>query len=204
MTIWFTSDTHFGHKMMAARRGFTEFADDSLPDVKAHDEAIISNWNRLVKPDDLVWILGDVGMSNQTTTLTQVANLNGRKQLITGNHDPVWPGHRDSRKYQHTWFQVFESVQAFAKIRLGDQMVLLSHFPYEGDHTENDRATQFRLRDEGLPLIHGHLHCEETITGSHSIHVGLDAWQLAPVRESTIMGLLRNMIKPGMLRHHVV
>jgi|SRR5277367_512192 len=191
MAMWFTSDTHFGHKMMAERRGFIGFTPGSLPDVKAHDEAIIANWNRLIKSDDLVWHLGDVGLGNESHTLAQVSRLNGRKQLITGNHDPVWPGHCNSRKHQRAWLEVFESVQAFAKIRLGDQMILLSHFPYEGDHTEHDRATQFRLRDEKLPLLHGHLHSTEVDTGSHSIHVGLDAWQLTPVRESTIMKLLQ-------------
>ena len=193
--VWFSSDTHFLHAMVARLRGFTSSEE--------HDEAVIANWNHLVRPDDLVWHLGDVGLGNETCMLEQAERLNGRKQLITGNHDPCWPGHRDSRKHQRRWLEVFESVQAFAKIRLDGRTVLLSHFPYEGDHTTEDRATQFRLRDEGEWLIHGHTHLQNrlgphprylTIMGAtdgegitsprgREVHAGLDAWDLRPVSE---------------------
>jgi len=36
--------------------------------------------------------------------------------------------------------------------------VLLSHFPYGGDSHDEDRYAQFRLRGEGIPLLHGHVH----------------------------------------------
>ncbi len=202
--IWFTSDTHFLHGMVAGLRGFASSEE--------HDEEIIGQWNRLVRPDDLVWHLGDVGLGNETRVLEQAARLNGRKQLITGNHDACWPGHRDSRKHQRKWLEVFESVQQFAKIRLDGETVLLSHFPYEGDHTDEDRASQFRLRDEGMWLLHGHTHMknkqpqhmhffwsaslDETgqLTGDplprgREIHVGLDAWDLSPVSENALSAI---------------
>jgi calcineurin-like phosphoesterase family protein len=179
--VWFSSDTHFLHAMVAGLRGFTSSAE--------HDETVI----------------------NETRVLEQAARLNGRKQLVTGNHDPCWPGHRDSRKRQRRWLDVFESVQAFAKIRLGGGTVLLSHFPYEGDHTTEERATQFRLRDEGEWLIHGHTHLQNrlglnprylTIMGAtdgegitsprgREVHAGLDAWNLAPVGEAAILAVIR-------------
>jgi calcineurin-like phosphoesterase family protein len=202
--VWFSSDTHFLHAMVAGLRGFTGSAE--------HDETVIDRWNKLVRPDDLVWHLGDVGLGNETRVLEQAARLNGRKQLITGNHDPCWPGRRDSRKRQRYWLDVFESVQAFAKTRIGGQSVLLSHFPYEGDHTGLDRATQFRLRDEGEWLIHGHTHLQNRLgpnpryltlmdpaTGGpgasrplgREVHAGLDAWDLRPVSEAAILGVIR-------------
>jgi calcineurin-like phosphoesterase family protein len=101
-TVWFSSDTHFLHAMVAGLRGFTSSAE--------HDEAVIYRWNQTVRPDDLVWHLGDVGLGNETRVLEQAARLNGRKQLVSGNHDPCWPGHRDSRKRQRYWLDVFESV----------------------------------------------------------------------------------------------
>ena len=103
-------------------------------------------------------------------------------------------------------------MQAFAKIRLGDRTVLLSHFPYEGDHTTEERATQFRLRDEGLWLVHGHTHLTNRLgpnpryltimdaaTGGpgkpdprgREVHAGLDAWDLRPVSEAAILGVIR-------------
>lgn len=201
--VWFSSDTHFLHTMVASLRGFGSSEE--------HDEAIITNWNRLVHPDDLVWHLGDVGLGNEGKVLETAARLNGRKHLVTGNHDACWPGHRTSRNRQRRWLEVFESAQAFAKIRLDGRTVLLSHFPYEGDHTGEDRATQFRLRDEGEWLIHGHTHLKNKI-GPHlrflsvvsasgpfgmpqprgrEVHAGLDAWDLKPVSEAGILAVIR-------------
>jgi calcineurin-like phosphoesterase family protein len=184
MSDWFSSDTHFLHKLVAGLRGFTTVNDngETVPDPVRHDEAIIRNWNRLVKPDDTAWLLGDVGLGNEDRILAQAARLNGRKQLIAGNHDRVHPGNPGAHLHQKKWLEVFKSVQAFARVRVGDQVVLLSHFPYDGDHTEHDRATQFRLRDEGVWLLHGHTHSAERYEWpDKSIHVGLDAWELKPV-----------------------
>ena len=146
--IWFTSDTHFRHAMVAQIRGFSS--------AEEHDEAVIGRWNEAVKAADTVWHLGDVGM--RSGFLPLVGRLNGTIHLIAGNHDAAWPGHRDAYKHQREWLEHFASVQAFARRKIGGHQVLLSHFPYEGDHTAEDRCGQYRLRDEGLWLLHGHTH----------------------------------------------
>jgi calcineurin-like phosphoesterase family protein len=190
--VWFTSDTHFFHKKVAELRGF--------PDTDMHDRVIIESWNSVVQPQDIVWHLGDVTVGGHGDDfLEAVRQLNGHKHLVTGNHDAVWPAHKDARKHQRKWMTVFESVQAFAKTRIEGETVLLSHFPYSGDHTEVDRDTQFRLRDEGAWLLHGHLHSPERATSNHSVHVGLDAWDLKPVNSRDI-GYLMKRPEQGELR----
>ncbi len=196
--VFFTSDTHFLHEMVAGLRGFAA--------TEEHDEAVIVNWNRAVRPDDLVWHLGDVGIGNETRILEQAARLNGRKQLITGNHDSCWPGNRGARSRQRRWMEVFESVQAFARIRIDGRPVLLSHFPYSGDHTAFDRHSQYRLKDRGFWLLHGHTHGRETlgpfalpivtfgaepIYQGRQLHVGVDAWGLHPVSEAAALEQIR-------------
>jgi calcineurin-like phosphoesterase family protein len=183
---WYTSDLHIHHRLMCSTRGF-ESVDD-------HDRAVISRWNKTVAPDDTVWVLGDVGMGNSESFLYVTLELNGTKHLISGNHDEVWPGHRDSHKHYDRWLQVFASVQPFARRRIGGHEVLLSHFPYSGDHTDEDRFGQYRLRDEGRWLIHGHTHGSERLHG-RQIHVGLDAWDLTPVNEGTITQMILNEAK---------
>lgn len=174
---WFTSDTHFRHAMVAELRGFATAGE--------HDEAIIANWNDWVDPGDTVWHLGDVGMSRGFLPL--VDRLHGTIHLITGNHDAVWPGHRDSHKRQREWLGHFASVQAFARRKIAGRHVLLSHFPYEGDHTAEDRHEQYRLRDEGLWLLHGHTHWQHIQWhDGRQVHVGLDAWDLRPLALSDL------------------
>jgi len=183
--VYFTSDTHFLHKMVAELRGFTGPAE--------HDDLIVKRWNETVRPGDLVWHLGDVGLGNETRILEQAARLNGRKQLITGNHDSCWPGNRGARSRQRRWLEVFESVQAFARIRIDGRPVLLSHFPYlgAGDHTAEERGTQYRLPDEGLWLIHGHTHQPAQVDGHRSLHAGTDAWDLRPASEGEVLQRIR-------------
>ena len=186
MTVWFTSDTHFTHKFVAGTRGFSDPAE--------HDEHVIQNINALVKADDILWILGDLGVGNEAAILAQAARLNGRRQFIAGNHDPVHPAHRNSRRHQRKWLEVFESVQAFAKVSVCGTDFLLSHFPYDGDHGDReDRYTQYRLRDEGMPLLHGHLHTRKALTDlvKKVVHVGWDSWD-APVKDTQIQEILED------------
>lgn len=179
---FWTSDTHFGHKMMAERRGFANVHD--------HDAAIINNVNAIVGPRDIVWHLGDVGLGSGTYIFECMRQLNGTWHLITGNHDAPWPGHRRSHSSQRKWLDIFASVQAFGRVQIGNHELLMSHFPYEAAHTEEPRAQQYRLRDKGEWLLAGHTHSESRWHGPKQIHVGLDAWDLKPVSEEQILELL--------------
>jgi calcineurin-like phosphoesterase family protein len=183
--VWFTSDTHFCHARVAELRGFASVAD--------HDESLIASWNATVKPGDVVWHLGDVGMGHESDVLAKVWRLNGVKHLVAGNHDPCWPRTRDARRHQRKWLDAFESVQAYAKVRFGPRTILLSHFPYDGDHTFEERHVQYRLRNEGEWLAHGHTHAAEQTDGPRSVHVGLDAWGLRPASRAEILALMTTM-----------
>lgn len=169
---WFTADTHFRHGRVAELRGFASREE--------HDAEVIARWNKTVGPEDQVWLLGDVGMGEPHEYLPLVGQLNGVIHLIAGNHDPVWPGHQKAHTHQRSWLQHFASVQAFARRRLNGRDVLLSHFPYSGDHTAETRYPDYRLRDMGKPLIHGHVHGEWKVNG-RQVNVGLEMWDMRPV-----------------------
>lgn len=78
MSVFFIGCLHFGHKWMATHRGFQ--------DEFYHDEHIISEWNKVIKKKDLVWILGDITMEDKKPYV-QLNRLNGRKKVVLGNHD---------------------------------------------------------------------------------------------------------------------
>jgi calcineurin-like phosphoesterase family protein len=180
MAVWFTSDLHLGHRLVANLRGFESAAD--------HDAAIVNAWDRMVRKDDDVWVLGDLCASAPHHALDLLASMQGRKHLVSGNHDRCHPMHRDAHNWQRRYLEVFASVQPFARRKVGGQDVLLSHFPYERDR-EEPRYMQYRLRDHGGWLLHGHLHTEDRGVG-REIHVGVDAWGLAPVRLEDVTALM--------------
>lgn len=177
VNVWFTSDLHLSHAKVAEVRGYESVHD--------HDAEVFATWREQVQPDDAVWVLGDLTVGNPRQPLAELSYLPGRKHLIAGNHDQVHAVSRRSHAWFHTYLETFGSVQAFARRRvnpahLGQRVeVLLSHFPYRGDHGP-DRYTQYRLRDEGVPILHGHTHAEGVLTWTHrgtpQVHVGWDAW----------------------------
>jgi len=179
--IWYTSDLHVGHARVAELRGFATIGE--------HDQRIAAEWAARVGKRDHVWVLGDLALSDVDRALRIVRGLPGIKHFVTGNHDPCFPMHRGAHKQQRRFLETFESVQAFARRRIRGHEVLLSHFPYDTDHTEEIRYSQYRLRDEGRWLVHGHTHGKERRHG-YQIHVGLDAWDLRPVHESEVADLI--------------
>jgi calcineurin-like phosphoesterase family protein len=181
-TIFYTSDTHFGHLLVARLRGFGE-------DVNAHDRELVARWNAAVGPDDHVWHLGDVTLGPLDKVDHVVEQLHGTIHLVLGNHDRPWPGHRNAQKHQRQWLTRFASLQPFARRKIAGRQTLMCHFPYRGDHTADQRYTQYRLPDEGLPLLHGHVHEAWRRRGSQ-INVGVDVWDLTPVPEHALHDLL--------------
>lgn len=155
--------------------------------------ALVANWNSVVRPDDLVWVLGDFDMHGKDASLAFAAQLSGTKVLVSGNHDACWAGARDAWRMRERYLEAgFAAVLDFAVTVLPPhrpgghgKRVLLSHFPYEGDSHDSDRYSQQRLRDEGLPLLHGHVHESfrerRSKRGTWGINVGVDVWDYRPV-----------------------
>lgn len=189
MTTWFTSDTHFGHK------NILKYCPERLKyctDVSHMDRAIIDKWNNRIKPDDIVWHLGDVCFSGDEHIQSILNELNGRKRLIIGNHD--------NRRTWSKWQSLgFEFVLNAAQIKIDGQNCWLSHYPYSEGFWKvlfkrfhyDDRYINRKLKNDGCWLLHGHIH-DTWRTKDKMINVGVDAWEGNPVSESTIMKLMRD------------
>lgn len=209
MSVFFTSDQHIGHILVAILRWNATYpeaplARDNLTDedrrtvVAWHDEMLAKNWDAVVTPTDQVWVLGDIsvgGRAREKAALEWVDARPGEKHLVAGNHDSCHPCHRESHKDQKRYLEVFDSVQSAARRRFSFDSkkvdVVLSHFPYYADRGDGPpREMQWRLRDEGAYLLHGHVHSNVKFAG-REIHVGLDAWDFAPVPLEAIAAYIK-------------
>lgn len=89
---WFTSDTHFGH------RPIIKYCNRPFESSTDMDIEMIERWNAVVRPNDTIYHLGDFTMHKTKDIVDEIlAALNGKKILITGNHDsnfvknhPAW------------------------------------------------------------------------------------------------------------------
>lgn len=161
--IWFTSDTHFGHdrEFLWGPRGFKSTAE--------HDEVIISNWNSIVKLDDIVYHLGDVMLGDLDYGMNCLSQLNGQIKIIRGNHctDRRW-----------ITYQTLPNVELLGYadlIKVGKWKFYLSHYP--------TCIGNFDESDPKFWCICGHSHCQDKWqdVDKKCYHVELDAHNNFPV-----------------------
>ena len=105
---------------------------------------MVENWNKLVKPTDKIYHLGDVHFrcGNKDEILSR---LNGDKVLIRGNHD------KDQIK---TYLKYFRDVRGTVHI---DGNYLLSHFPIHPDS-----------KGRFVRNLHGHIHAQTVMKWEYS------------------------------------
>jgi calcineurin-like phosphoesterase family protein len=63
--VWLVSDTHFGHANACVFRNSDGTKMRPCDDVNEMDEAMVDNWNRVVKPGDRVYHLDDVAINRR-------------------------------------------------------------------------------------------------------------------------------------------
>lgn len=188
------SDAHLSHENILGWRG------NKWADIHEMNEFLIEQWNSVVGPDDTVVILGDIVMGKRAESLPLVARLNGTKKLRPGNHDHCHPMYWSEKKwakfshhvsmYEAAGLEIlpphgqFEYTFGGERFRVGE-----SHFPFEGDHTDEIRYQDWRpsqFRGDVDILLHGHIHGAwksqvDSVSGAMQVDVGVDSWDFKPV-----------------------
>lgn len=135
--IWFTSDTHFGHKNILEYCPKTRQGNS----IEEHDKILIQNWNNQVGDNDLVFHLGDVAFAKHDTIWNILNTLKGNIYLIKGNHDRKIENSKHLQKR-------FEGIFSDLTLYIDNQMVVLYHYPI-AEHNQLHR---------GSFHFHGHVH----------------------------------------------
>lgn len=164
--IYFTSDLHFSHKNIA------KFCPTFRPhgtDIDKMDESLINYWNATVKPNDVVYNLGDVSFSHELKKIERVlAQLNGHHHLILGNHDGLIASHQQRflNNPKNDGNPMLSSIQDYLKLKLKDikRTLILFHYPineWDGCH-------------KGYYHLHGHIHDRMAKVQGKILNVGFD------------------------------
>lgn len=167
---WFISDTHFFHDNIIAYCG-RPFAN-----AEVMNECLVENWNKVVKPNDKVYHLGDVSCGKATGGYTDkdesrlLHSLNGHKRLIVGNHDPL---------KSDVLHRAFEKIDLWKGFK-GDNFTCV-HIP----------LPLKALRD-GNFCVHGHIH-NNNLEDPHYINVCVEQRNYTPVNLDTILAEIRTV-----------
>jgi calcineurin-like phosphoesterase family protein len=203
---WFSSDHHFWHRNVITyeKRPYS-LSDDGVLQM---NEDMISKWNEVVKPDDVVYYLGDFSLSHRAAEV-YTGRLNGYKILIQGNHDWGHPAHKKSRTVegQNKWRANYlkwgwDEIHTELEIFIGpdDIRVRLHHMPYLDENDPNQNHKKFRLKDDGVPLICGHVHSRWanrlSKRATPQVNVGVDVRGFYPINEDKVMELFKYLVSP--------
>lgn len=146
--VWVWSDLHFWHK------NIIRFSQRPYDDLEQMHEHLLLNHNELVGPDDIVIWGGDVGFGGTGVINEMLAEYNGYKILIAGNHD------FNGKKFRKLAFD--ETHLAYA-IEVPEQGVSMffTHYP---------------MHNIPKPWVnvHGHLHGFPNPVSEHPRHLNIN------------------------------
>lgn len=171
--IFFTADNHFGHA------NIIEYARRPFSSVEEMDAVMVDNWNRVVNPDDTVYLLGDFAVVTRYSSVAEAfARLNGKINVVPGGRDKFWVSTKRARRGELStrtghYVRVMPAIMEFDTcIKWMDgktKRIALSHYPL----VSWDKATY------NAWMFHGHLHGRAGGIGL-SLDVGVDTHRFTP------------------------
>jgi calcineurin-like phosphoesterase family protein len=169
--IWFTSDTHFGHK------NIIRYCNRPFKNVWEMNYQLIENWNARVKSGDTVYHLGDFAFLAPKQIKDVIDCLNGNIIMVRGNHDG--PNH----------FYPGIAITLDLKIdpnQSNDYWLPLSHYP------------EIALKAcDGMAFC-GHIHNQwrswQPTPNKLIYNVGVDVWDYRPISMDEIQADMNNPV----------
>jgi calcineurin-like phosphoesterase family protein len=181
MNTWVTSDLHFGHKNIMSFCPATRARFQN--DVDYMNEQMVKEWNDLIAPEDLVYILGDVAFLPAQKAAEYMMRCNGTKILVEGNHD--------RKTLQDPVFRnCFKEVHQYLRLVYDDTLVIMSHYPF----------LEWDQMHRGSVMLYGHLHGGTTGMEKYRMQdVGMDATGMIAVSMDDVIA---NALKREIKKHH--
>ena len=159
------ADLHFGHE------NILKHCRPQFRTIYEMNETIVQNWNSVVKPKDIVYLLGDIVWTLEA--FQYLRRLQGRIKIILGNHD---------------LFQVDKYLDVAEIVCGADQIVvkdfgkiILTHIPVHPQQL----SERFRMN------IHGHLHEVQIKNDPRYVCVSCEQVNFTPINLEEILANYR-------------
>lgn len=184
--LFFTSDTHFTHK------NIIDFCNRPYGDVRTMNLALITNWNKVVPKDGIVFHAGDFALTSNIGLVKEIVDqLNGKIYLTLGNHD------YHNRFDRQVIRDLFYKTDDMFYLMVEDDEVDGGHINFQICHYP---LLYWR---RGSYMLHGHVHSGPTSTASEKVpyhfmryDIGVDAWNYTPVSYNIMKVILtKNTMK---------
>ena len=168
--IWVISDTHFYHE------NIIKYCNRPYADAVEMNEDMITKWNAVVGKDDIVWHLGDFCFGCKERIKEIVPRLNGRINLVLGNHDR----HKMSFYYESGFHRVYDHPVVVSNF------FILSHEPLQW------------VKDGDVYInVYGHVHDQEMYRDftSNSFCACVERIGYAPIKWTNMLEKMKSARK---------
>jgi len=146
MTIWFTSDQHFGHA------NIIRYCNRPFASVAEMDDTLIKDWNREVVSHDTVYHLGDFTLGDTAARYFRVLSGDIKMLYLPWHHDKRWIANTNLVVLNAMGVQFIQSltVLTFEEYSIDSRpmRVTLCHYPLE----------EWEAKHHGAWHLHGHSH----------------------------------------------
>lgn len=178
--IYMCADWHFNHNkdFIYKSRGFSS--------VEEMNKALVYNHNKIVRPDDDVYVLGDLMLgADAAAGIDLIKQLNGDLHIVYGNHDT-----ERKKEFYKKLPNFVEGADALT-LKYKGYHFYLSHYPSVTSNLDYDKPLKQRLLN-----ICGHSHTNnpwnDTDKG-YIYHVEMDAQNNTPISlENIIIAFKQN------------
>ena len=159
MTIFFTSDHHWGHA------NILKYCNRPFSSVEEMDEIMIQRWNSVVSKFDTVYHLGDFCLCNDAKPY--LSRLHGKIRFVIPNfhHDKNWLENKPDLPNVEYLPPIW--VEKFSK----DIFIVMCHYPF----------AVFERQHYGAFMLYGHCHDKNFSLPGFSMNVGVDHHDFYPV-----------------------
>lgn len=167
--IWFTSDSHFGHKNVI------KYCERPFDSIEEMDEILIDRWNMVIDHDDLIICCGDFSLTNPKSTNEILNKLNGDKVLIKGNHEKSILSNKLNRDmFNGGIYDLLNITVIDDEVEYGFQDIILCHYP----------MLSWNKSHRGSWQLFGHVHGmldNDIKLSPNQIDVGVDSNDFRPI-----------------------
>jgi calcineurin-like phosphoesterase family protein len=215
--IWFTSDTHYHHKNIVKGVTNWENADHrtrNFQTLEEHDETLVNNINALVKPDDILYHLGDWSFGGHEQIKIFRNKLKCKNiHLILGNHDqniePIGSSYRGCFSSVDYYKEISLKIDSVKSGKYGMQKIVMSHYAMRVWNNSH----------HGSIMLYGHSHGtldeltpnitnptwigdQYFIKNYRTMDVGADTHNLYPYHLYEILDIMKNRELHLEIDHH--
>lgn len=138
--IWFSTDAHLYHSNILK---FTDVQGNRIRaqfnDIDEMNWHIVDEHNKVVKPGDKWYCLGDLTFKYHDAFENLIQNMNGQKRLLLGNHDRI------VGTSLHKYFKKIEIWRVFREFGF-----VASHIPIYPESLQEKKGITSN--------VHGHVH----------------------------------------------